>query len=191
MGIAYITGDMGKTLERPEGQGGYDCYRVLSQFGYQFEVQYMSAGNFLALVEVLGMVSGMEQQLFIPSIILMNGFRLNKQGLEFAFGPTIALRKSCDGFYDTDGLMGGELDHWYRDFEWDGINPGITNPYDVVNRMDSRGEVGINTSWVWAIGKTFRSGYLNIPVNLYTVPRKEGWYIGLSVGFNTSRKRGR
>jgi len=40
---------------------------------------------------------------------------------------------------------------------------------------------------VIAIGKTFTSGYLNIPVNAYFSPRKEGNVFGLTFGFNVSK----
>ncbi|MBI2151544.1 hypothetical protein HYU21_02335 [Candidatus Woesearchaeota archaeon] len=44
---------------------------------------------------------------------------------------------------------------------------------------------------VVSVGKTFRSGNLNIPVNIYMIPqqhRKEGWQWGISLGFNVSKK---
>ena len=44
------------------------------------------------------------------------------------------------------------------------------------------------TGWVWAIGKTFHSGYLNIPVNLFYSSGREGGYVGLSMGFNITKK---
>jgi len=37
---------------------------------------------------------------------------------------------------------------------------------------------------VFAFGRTFQSGRLNIPLNLYVAPRKSGTTIGLSLGFN-------
>ena len=123
----------------------------------------------------------------------LNGFRFGKRDWEIAFGPSITLRSTAYGFYDTDNLMAGTAGEWYLEYEWIPIDPVAypQNPYynNIVERMDSRGDVSISTGWVWAIGKTFRSGYLNIPVNIYVSPNKEGWYTGLSVGFNTSRKR--
>lgn len=186
MGVAFLTGDLATAIEAPIDEGGYAGYPVFSQFGYQQEIQYLSAGNFNALVEFLVMVSGMEQQLFIPSLIFMNGFRFGKGNWEIAFGPTFSLRKEATGFYDELFLLGEEND-WYLEDEWN--IPDMENPYDLVERMDSRGEVGYNTGWVWAVGKSFRSGNLNIPVNVYVSPSKRGWYIGASVGFNINRKR--
>jgi len=186
MGIAYVTGDLANSIMAPKNEGGYDGYPFLSQFGYQYEIQYLSAGNFNALIEFLGMVSGLEQQLFIPSIIFMNGFRFGKGNWEFAFGPAVSLRKEAVGFYDKD-LYLGEEGGWHLEHEWSNDYPEIPNPYLLVQRMDSRGEVGVKSRWIWAVGKTFRSGYLNIPFNLYWSPQKSGSYYGCSIGFNINR----
>jgi hypothetical protein len=190
MGVAYITGDVAKRIMDPESQGGYDGYPYLSQIGYQYEVQYLSAGNFQALVEFLFVFSGLDQQFFNPNIVFMNGFRVGKSGWEIAFGPTVSLRKTARGFYDENGDMRGENGDWYLEKEWEDTHPDdVANPYEVKELLDSRGDVVINTGWIWAVGRTFKSGYLNIPVNAYVSPDKEGWYIGLSIGFNVSRTR--
>jgi len=187
MGIAYITGEMAERLEAPKNKGGFDSYPYLSQLGYQYEIQYLSAGNFQALVEFLFVLSGLEQQLFNPNIVFMNGFRVGKSGWEIAFGPSLSLRKTASGFYDKSNMLEGGENEWYREFEWNG-DLG-ENPYEIEENMDSRGDIVINTGWIWAVGRTFRSGYLNIPVNVYVSPDKEGWYVGLSIGFNVSRTR--
>jgi len=179
MGIAYITGQRADRLMAKTSKGGYDGYPFLSQFGYQYEIQYLSAGNFQALVEFLGMISGLEQQLFNPSLIFMNGFRWGQRGWEIAFGPSISMRKTAMGYFD-------DQNEWYREWEWTGSE---ANPYEIIEAMDSRGDLVVGTGWVWAIGKTFKSGYLNIPVNAYVNPNKKGWYISLSIGFNVSKTR--
>jgi len=190
MGIAYITGQRADRLMAKTSKGGYDGYPFLSQFGYQYEIQYLSAGNFQALVEFLGMLSGLEQQLFNPSLIFMNGFRWGKQGWEIAFGPSVSMRKTAMGFFDTDAIMGGDANDWYREEEWyDKFGTDLAETYDKEEAMDTRGDLEVGTGWVWAIGKTFKSGYLNIPVNVYVSPNKKGWYIGLSIGFNVSKTR--
>ncbi|MBN2213800.1 MAG: hypothetical protein JW723_06105 [Bacteroidales bacterium] len=187
MGIAYITGEMAERLEAPKNKGGFDSYPFLSQLGYQYEIQYLSAGNFQALVEFLFVLSGLEQQLFNPNIVFMNGFRIGKSGWEIAFGPSLSLRKTATGFYDKSNMLGGGENEWYREFEWNG-DLG-ENPYEIEDNMDSRGDIVLGSGWIWAVGRTFRSGYLNIPVNVYVSPDKEGWYVGLSIGFNVSRRR--
>ncbi len=185
MGVAFITGEIGKRLSANEENGGYNIIPMITQFGYQYEVQYLGSGNFQALFEFVGMVSGMEHQLFIPGITILNGFRNSKSGLEFAFGPTFGLRKTADGYYD-------ENNKWCltREFKFDSV---YTSPKDkgykiIYDNLDSRGEISLLTGWVWAVGKTFRSGHLNIPVNIYAIPRKEGWFAGVSVGFNIRKK---
>ena len=190
MGIAYITGQNAERLMAPTSEGGFDGYPYLSQFGYQYEIQYLSAGNFQALVEFLVMLSGLEQQFFNPIIVFMNGFRIGKSGWEIAFGPSVSLRQTAKGFYDEQGLMGRESGEWYLEEKWvETFGYSETNPYEIKELLDSRGDYVLGTGWIWAIGRTFKSGYLNIPVNAYVSPDKEGWYIGLSIGFNVSRTR--
>ena len=65
---------------------GFGMLPIMTQFGYQMEWQYLSAGNLQALVEVIPLISGMDQGRFIPSLTLMNGFRHSKTGVEIAFG---------------------------------------------------------------------------------------------------------
>ena len=48
--------------------------------------------------------------------------------------------------------------------------------------------MSFQAGWVWAIGKTFHSGYLNIPVNAFLSQSKDGYYIGLSMGFNIAKQ---
>ena len=141
MGVAYIT--KGATADYLKK---YDKYPVLTQFGYQHEVQYLTTGNFQALFEIVGLVSGMDQGLFIPSVSLMNGFRNTKNGLEFAFGPVFGIKE------------------------------------------DVKGNIKFTTNFAYAIGKTFKSGHLNIPINIYVAPdKKDGWHIGASFGFNINK----
>ncbi|MEM7369213.1 MAG: hypothetical protein AAF587_11485 [Bacteroidota bacterium] len=184
MGVAYLIGDMAERFEAPKSQGGYDAYPILSQFGYQHELQYLSSGNFQALGEILVMVSGLEQSLFIPSLVVMNGFRESKLGFEFAFGPSFSIRKMADGYY-ADGV-------WHLEHEWrqeDSNGQPIPNPNEISTQLDRRGDPEFFSRWVWSVGKTFRSGYLNIPVNVYASPRKDDWMVGLSVGFNVRKGR--
>lgn len=184
MGVAYVTGDFAKALVASKSEGGYGGYPVLSQLGYQYEIQYLTAGNFNALVEFLPIVSGLEQGLFIPSIVFMNGFRFGKGKWEIAFGPSVGVRKFADGYYDGNN-------DWQLEREWyqqDEIPEGPI-PYPIISRMDSRGTAKLGSRWIWAFGRTFQSGYLNIPVNIYISPQKQGWYLGASVGFNVGKKR--
>ena len=196
MGLSYVTGNTSKILAAPENQGGWDLNSpvILSQIGYQFEGAYLSAGSFQALIEGMIFINGIEKEMFSPSFALLNGFRSSKNGWEFGFGPTFRLTKMNDGYYIGDTLGGTgdyknlskiELANWRLRSEWAG--PGA-NPYTIRTRADKRGDIRLKTGWVWAVGRTFHSGYLNIPVNLFYSSGKEGGYLGLSVGFNIAKE---
>ena len=196
MGLSYVIGNTSKILAAPENQGGWDLNSpvILSQIGYQFEGAYLSAGSFQALIEGMIFINGIEKEMFSPSFALLNGFRSSKNGWEFGFGPTFRLTKMKDGYYIGDTVGGNEdyksltddqLGNWRLRSEWAG--PG-ENPHTIRTRTDSRGDVRLKTGWVWAVGRTFHSGYLNIPVNVFYSSGKEGGYIGLSVGFNIAKE---
>lgn len=180
MGASYTTGEASERLQASKTEGGYEMFPVVSQFGYQWETQYLSAGDFQALIEVVGLVGGLETGNFVPSISLMNGFRSNKSGWEIAFGPSFKFVKYASGYYDAN-------DAWHLESDWN-YDLG-ENPYKIEEQLDSRGDIRLSTNLVVAVGKTFKSGYLNIPVNVYVVPNKKGTIIGTSVGFNISKQR--
>jgi len=174
MGFTVFEGALASRLKESQATGGFGAQPVMFQFGYQFEKQYLNEGNFQALFEFIPMVTGLDQGLFIPSLTLMNGLRNNKNGWEFAFGPTVSLVSKARGFYAPDNG------------NWTLANDSITVPAGVavIDRLDSRGEVAYQPGFVFAFGKTFKSGRLNIPVNGYLIPNKDGMRFGLSVGFN-------
>jgi hypothetical protein len=177
MGASMAFGDAGKVLTAPKSKGGFDMYPATFQIGWQFEKQYISAGNFQALVEFFPMIGGLESGKFIPSATFLNGFRVGKAGWEFAFGPTFRIVTKADGYFEND--------EWHLEKEWTGTTP---NPNTIENRLDSRGFNTLSTSLFMGVGRTFKSGYLNIPVNLYVMPRKEGTIAGFSFGFNIYKK---
>lgn len=186
VGASFIGGEMAKRLGDPRSEGGWDAIPIVSQFGYQLEKEYLSAGNFHALLEGLVVISGPEQQLFNPKLVIMNGFRSSNTGLEFAFGPSFGIERSADSYFDT------EQNKWFLARDWNQTDTSgylITNPYSTVRRLDSRGDVRLTAGWVIGVGKTFNSGYLNIPVNLFASFSKYGWQSGLSVGFNIRKNR--
>lgn len=176
MGATWITGDAGKRLEAPHNEGGYNMYPLTSMFGYQYELQYLSAGEFQGLFEFLGTVNGLESGTLIPALTFMNGCRFNSGDFEIGFGPSVRLVKTADGYYDSNNKW-----HLQNDNP-DGID------YEIVEQIDRRGDYELSTSLIIALGRTFKSGYLNIPVNLYFSPRKEGSITGVSVGFNLAKK---
>ena len=194
MGMSFVGGDMGQVLQNPASMGGFDATPIMTQIGYQFEGSYLSAGNFQALIEGLVFLTGVEQNMFNPSLAILNGFRSSKNGWEIGFGPTFRLSKIADGYYENNDISN---DNWRIDSDWrvpanlDTISPWggyLDNPNDSYSRMDSRGVVRLQAGWVWALGKTFHSGYLNIPVNAFFSYNRNGYYIGVSMGFNITKK---
>ena len=177
MGASITTGDAAKRLSASKDEGGYNMFPISSVFGYQYELQYLSSGDFQALVEAIGAINGLETGNFIPSISLMNGFRFNKKGWELGLGPIFRLTKVAEGYWDEDGK-------WNLASE---MPEGAS--YDIIDGIDNRGHLKLSTSLIIAFGKTFRSGYLNIPVNIYYVPKKDASTIGLIFGFNIAKKQ--
>lgn len=185
MGASMTFGDAAKVLKAPESEGGFNMFPTNFQIGWQFEKQYISAGDFQALVEFIPMIGGLESGKFIPSATFINGFRMGKKGWEIGFGPNFRIVSKADGFYDKDNKLGKGADKWYLEKDWEG--PG-ENPYTIEKRLDSRGLASLSTSLFIGVGRTFKSGYLNIPVNFYVLPRKEGTIAGFSFGFNIYKK---
>ena len=190
IGCFIATGDVGKLFRAPESVGGFNMYQATSQIGWQHETQYLSSGNFSALVEFIMMAGGIESGRFIPSVSTLLGFRMGRQGWEFAIGPSFRIIRKADGYYTRDE-HGNPL--WHLKSEWNNYQNSTggfeSNPYPITTRVDSRGTPGLSGGLVLAVGRTFKSGYLNIPVNAYVVPRKEGWTYGLSLGFNIYKKK--
>lgn len=179
-GFSVFTGETARIIESPREQGGFDAYPVMFQFGYQFEKQYLNEGNCQALFEFLPTITGFNQNIFIPSLTIMNGFRENKYGWEIGFGPSFSVITKANGYYDNNG-------NWQLEKKWNAEENGPV-PYTIINRLDSRGNPELSSFFIVALGKTFRSGRLNIPVNAYYIPSKGGDRFGLSVGFNAKKK---
>ena len=190
MGLSYVIGNTAKILSASKAEGGLGINSpvVMSQIGYQFEGSYLSAGDFQALLEGLIFITGVEKGVFSPSLALLNGFRSSKNGWEFGFGPTFRISSTAEGYYvtDTDGEYDVIKDWNYRsDGGWAaGETPVFEHRTDFSRNSSPR----IKTGWVWALGRTFHSGYLNIPVNLFYSSGSEGGYLGLSMGFNIAKK---
>ena len=176
MGAALYTGRIAKRLMATEEEGGFNMFPVSSMFGYQHEFQYLSSGDFQALVETIWAINGLESGRFIPSVTFMNGFRFNQSGWEIGLGPTFRIATTANGYYDED-------ENWHLEEEM----PAGAN-YKIESQIDRRGTPRLSTGLIVAVGKTFKSGYLNIPFNLYFSPKKEGSIIGVSFGFNIAKK---
>ncbi len=177
-GYTYSFGKDADILRAAELDGGFEAYPAMFQFGYQFEKQYLNEGNFQALFEFIPMITGIDQQMFIPSLTFLNGFRNNNSGWEIAIGPSISTTTKLKGA-DYNGKF-------YSESDLDAL--GIKN-LEIKNRLDSRGNFALTSALVIALGKTIKSGKMNIPLNFYaTIPTKDGFRIGLSVGYNSKRR---
>ncbi len=184
MGMVFLTGYGANVLTNPESKGGYaggyGKVATLFQFGYQFEKQYLNEGNFQALFEFVPMITGLDQGRFIPSINFLNGIRNNMNGWEFAFGPNLSLGKYANGYDDGMGNFIIEPKNGNISLQEEADSKGKT----IIELPDSRGTTTISTGFLFALGKTFRSGKLNLPVNLFFIPSTTGMRYGISVGWN-------
>lgn len=213
VGVGFMTGDYREFALRPMDQGGLDITPTLSMIGYQFEAQYVGTENFSGLFEFLVNINGLEQGQFIPSVSILNGFRFGKAGWEFAFGPGFSLERRTNGFFDTKGTFANpgtyfSNDDWneyadrnyqnpteYPEFYTSGsyIRPTVTDldaDYNLDTRyLDRRGTTHLSTMFVFAFGRTFRAGALNIPVNLFYTSRRGGGLAGINVGFNVTKSK--
>ncbi|MBR9919518.1 MAG: hypothetical protein GYB31_01685 [Bacteroidetes bacterium] len=184
-GLTFYSGETAKIYRQSKEEGGFDGPPVLFQFGYQFEIKYLNEGRFQALFEFLPIITGLDQGRFIPSISLLNGLRDNKGGWEFAFGPIFYMTREARGYYDAENV-------WHLEYEWwEAFPDGEPNPYTIESRLDSRGDAAFGTGFVIGVGKTFKSGRLNIPVNAFFIPDNEGHRFGISVGFNADKMKKR
>lgn len=188
MGISFMTGLNGQIIQNKRSNGGFEGNPYMFQFGYQFERQYLNEGNFQALFEFIPMITGLDQGRFIPSFTFMNGLRSNKSGWEFAFGPSLSFATMAEGFYDPaqDGMSADKRTFYIKQDNmqlWRDLGEPST-----ITRMDSRGNVNIVPAFVFAVGKTFRSGRMNLPLNAWFIPGKNGPRFGLSMGWNAKER---
>lgn len=202
MGFSYVaTGQLNEFFTRKENQGGLEIQPFMTNIGYQFEGQYVGTENFSALVEFIVNAGGMEQGHFIPSASFLNGFRFGRSGWEFAFGPSLSIRKTSMGFFNEGEYVTQSQWESQKRSEWQSnpdnfdANGAVLHPYvapdpQIYSRhLDARGRTDVSANWVMAFGRTFRSGALNIPVNIYYSSNKYGGILGASVGFNVNRKK--
>jgi len=175
-GASMTFGETGKRLQAPKTEGGFDMYPIGSTFGYQHEVQYISAGEFQALLEFIGTLNALESGYLIPSLSVINGFRFNKLGIEFGIGPVFRAVKTADGYFDQNG-------------NWTLPNQFTPADQEFVSRIDRRGDISFSTGLIIAAGFTIKSGYINFPINAYISPRKDGTVVGLMFGFNVAQNK--
>lgn len=180
LGITAVAGSSTKILMADLRTGGFGySLPALTSFGYQFEQVFVNSGNFQALFEFIPLIAGLEYGRIIPSANVLMGMRNSRTGWEFAVGPNFTTTVTAEGY------MQGE-DFIIRSTQ--GYDP---MGKDVITRLDSRGDLAVSTGLVLGFGKTFKSGKMNFPLNLFVVTpgRGDSWRIGTSVGFNIVRKK--
>lgn len=199
IGLAGMVGSLYEFATRKQENGGLEILPAVSMIGYQLEGQYVGTENFSALVEGIVNVSGLEQGQFIPSFTLMNGFRFGKGNWEFAFGPGFGLKRTKEGFFDEGNKFNGGADKFYstEEVQSGSINGFAVNTqtistqygYALEKHAHTKGLTAINTSFVFAFGRTFQAGALNIPVNLFYSSQRGGGFAGVNVGFNVVKSK--
>ena len=70
-GYVFVFGEQATRMGEPKSEGGYEAYPAMFQCGYQFEKQYLNEGHYQALFEFIPLISGVDQQMFIPSFTFL------------------------------------------------------------------------------------------------------------------------
>jgi hypothetical protein len=74
---------------------------------------------------------------------------------------------------------------YYTEDELRKMGLSTKNTDDVLNQD---GITKVTSALVFGVGKTVKSGKMNIPVNIWgTIPTKEGFRLGISVGYNSKK----
>ncbi|KAB2867438.1 MAG: hypothetical protein F9K37_12450 [Bacteroidales bacterium] len=86
IGATLITGEFAQKLDEK-----YNAKPIISQFGWQFEWRFFNTQKGVTgIVEVIPLIGGVEQNLFVPSISSLVGLRY-KNGFEVGIGPNASL----------------------------------------------------------------------------------------------------
>ena len=180
LGVTAVLGGSTQILMADPRTGGFGySLPALTSFGYQFEQVFVNSGDFQALFEFIPLIAGLEYGRVIPSANVLMGMRNSRTGWEFAVGPNFSTTVTAEGYMQGENFI-------IRGTQ--GYDP---TGKEVITRLDSRGDLAVSTGLVLGFGKTFKSGKMNFPVNLFVVTpgRGDSWRIGTSVGFNIVRKK--
>lgn len=176
LGYTAFVGPSAKILTASKSIGGFDFSSPgLFNIGYQFEQQYLQGGHLQGLIEFIPQIGGLDQGLFLPSLTIVNGLRDSRSGFEFGFGPTFTTSRTTQKYLDLDG-------NWYRP-----MDKANTGNIPLEEKLDSRGTPTVKANLLFAVGKSFKAGTINIPVNLFFVPNKNDYRFGISAGYNFFR----
>ncbi|MBN2010449.1 hypothetical protein JW960_13970 [candidate division KSB1 bacterium] len=90
VGLTIIGGALADTLRNEFGASPF-----VTQFGWQWEKQFTaSEDGFAGLTELVPLIGGIEQGLFLPSLSFVVGLR-TARGAEIGFGPNLSLAGSA------------------------------------------------------------------------------------------------
>lgn len=187
IGVAYLTGTLNEFATRDVQYGGLGIMPFASMIGYQIEGQYVGTENFSALVEGIINISGLDQGQFMPSVSLLNGFRWGKSNWEFAFGPRLGIKSVSTGYLDKNGQYGPAGAYYTRN-EFDEQFGQQSNGF-YSEHFDKDGTKKISPTFLVAFGRTFQSGSLNIPVNIFYSAQPGGGFVGVNMGFNVQKSK--
>ena len=195
MGFGVVTGENGEYLTRSAIEGGLNGGNVVYNLGYQFESQYVGGDKFSGLFEFIFNFAGLERSKVFPSMAILHGLRFGKGAWEFAFGPSLTIRRMAHGI-NYQGKFRTEDEFYELTYEPYSDQPYPYEPsgdsysnYKEFKRPDTRGHLEFGTNFIVGFGKTFRAGSLNIPLNFYTSINKYGTTYGLSLGVNILKSK--
>lgn len=174
-GMQFYSGQLADRIAAPESEGGYASNPFATVFAYQQEFQYVSSGDFQVLLETIISLNGIETSHVNPSLAFLNGFRY--KGWELGFGPVFRFTRIATGYYDANGS-------WVKA---DAV--AEDSNIKLVENIDKRGDLRGSAGLLIAVGKTFRSGHINLPVNFYYShsPRFNSSVVGVMLGFNIAK----
>jgi hypothetical protein len=85
-GVTYVTAGLARRLDEE-----FDAAPVITQFGWQFETRLFATDAGLSgLTELVPLLGGLEQGLFLPSLSFLVGLR-TPTGFEVGLGPNASL----------------------------------------------------------------------------------------------------
>ena len=168
-GVSHMTG-LNKDILMSTEEGGFNKQPTMTVIGYQYEKSYLYTGAVQLVYQTNFSLTGLDQQMAIPSFSLLHGFRSTKFGWEVGFGPMFRFKKIKQGFQDSKG-------------DWTSANDRADYKGPLTDRLDKNGHFVLQSGWIWAVGKTLHAGNMNIPVNVYAIPDNDGWLFGLSFGY--------
>ena len=160
---------------------------VIAQFGWQFERQFMNAGNTAGIVEFIPLIGGFEQGLFLPSLSTLVGIR-NAKGFELALGPNLSLSGIGMVLGAGFNLKSGNINFPINIAYVPSINKVFDfNDYNIVyNGEDSNGNPIYNYDGPlnYPNGELVTFDSSGMPYNEFNW--KTGHRISIIIGFNTS-----